>query len=85
MTGVETILSCAYSPDGKYLAASGSGGKQTVRVYSMTDGKEVSAFGKSNTVGNMVVFSPGSRRVAVCYTTYGDAFEVTLLEEFVLP
>jgi WD40 repeat protein/tRNA A-37 threonylcarbamoyl transferase component Bud32 len=67
--GGRQVRSVAFSPDGKYLAASAisANEKETVvRLWDPTTGKELGSFHKPNPlIVNQVVFSPDSRWVAL--------------------
>lgn len=79
---VEYIGDIAFAPNGLTIAVCGRGTGAPVKTYKLASGSINEEFGKTNPVGNCVLFSSDSKNIFVAYSTYGDISKVPVVQKF---
>lgn len=82
---VQYLSDLAFAPNGLTIAACGQGSGAPVKLYNLASGTVKQELGTTNPVGNQVFYSADSKNIFVAYTTYGDAFKVSMVQKFLLP
>lgn len=71
------VMGVDVSPDGKHIASVGMGGQLIFNLWDLESGELIQSIDKNSLTINDVTFSPDGQSLALAFTTYGDAFEVT--------